>query len=80
MTDGRIVPIGNMASFELAMSVAEYFELDRGEARTIGAEVARAVFSWRQEAARHGLTNTEIDHMASAFAHEDLATALRQRA
>lgn len=66
------------ASFELAMSVAEYFELDVNEARTIALDVAKAVSSWRQEAARQGLSKAEIDRMASAFEHDDLATALRQ--
>jgi serine/threonine-protein kinase HipA len=69
----------NSASFELAISVSEYFELDTKEARAAGTEVAKAVSSWRQEAARHGLTKAEIDRMASAFEHEDLATALERR-
>jgi serine/threonine-protein kinase HipA len=67
----------NTASFELAMSVAAYFELDEKEARAIGTQVAKAVASWRQAAARHGLSKAEVDRMASAFEHDDLKAALR---
>ena len=63
------------ASLELALSVAAYFELDEAEARAIAAEVGRAVATWRQEAARQGLSTTEVDRMASAFEHEDLKAA-----
>ncbi len=48
---------------------------DEGEAKTIAAEVGRAVATWREEAARMGLTPAEIDRMASAFEHEDLREA-----
>ena len=67
------------ASLELAMGVAGYFELAEGEARTIAAEVGRAVGGWRKEAAHLGLTPAEIDRMASAFEHEDLKSALSAR-
>jgi len=63
------------ASLDLAMSVMGYFELDEGEARMIAGEVGRAVATWREEAARMGLTQAEIDRMASAFDHEDLHAA-----
>lgn len=64
------------ASLDLAMSVAGYFELDEGKARVIAAEVGKAVTTWCEEAARLGLTQAEIDRMASAFEHEDLKAAL----
>ncbi len=63
------------ASLALAMSVAEYFDLDMGEARDIAAEVGRATATWRREAAQIGLTPTEIARMAFAFEHEDLRAA-----
>ena len=63
------------ASLDLAMRVAGYFELDEGEAKTIAAEVGRAVATWREEAVRMDLTQAEIDRMASAFEHEDLREA-----
>ena len=64
------------ASLMLAISVVGYFELDEGKARKIAAEVGRAVATWQVEATRLGLTQTEIDRMASAFEHEDLRAAL----
>lgn len=63
------------ASLELALSVAEYFELDEAEARRIAGQVGRAVAGWREEAARLGIGGAEIDRMESAFAHSDLARA-----
>ncbi len=63
------------ASLELALKVAEYFELEANEARAIAGEVGRAVTEWRSEAARLGLSKSSIDRMASAFEHEDLQAA-----
>jgi serine/threonine-protein kinase HipA len=63
------------ASLKLAFHVAAYFELDPLEARAIAAQVGRVVATWRKEAARIGLTVSEIDRMASAFEHEDLKAA-----
>jgi serine/threonine-protein kinase HipA len=67
----------NTASLALALDVAEYFELDAGKAREIAVQVGKVVSLWRDEAARHGLSKTEIDRMASAFEHEDLRLASR---
>lgn len=69
------------ASLKLALDVAGYFELAPGEAERIAGQVGRAVSVWRKEAAKMGLTRTEIERMASAFEHEDLqqALALRRR-
>ena len=63
------------ASLALAMEVAEYFELDALKAKTIAREVGKSASKWRDEAARHGLKKAEIDRMASAIEHEDLAQA-----
>lgn len=71
--------VDNTASLALALEVAEYFELDASHAREIAKQVAKAVSKWRDEAARHGLTTTEIDRMASAFEHEDLKMARAAR-
>jgi serine/threonine-protein kinase HipA len=68
----------NTASFALAMEVAGYFELEESKARTIAAQVGKAVLRWQTEAARLGLKKTEIDRMASAFEHKDLKLALRK--
>lgn len=66
----------NTASLDVAMSVAPYFELDDARARADAGTVARAVATWRDEAARHGLTKEEVARMASAFDHADLKAAL----
>ena len=65
----------NTASLALALGVAGYFDLDEGTAREIAKQVGKAVSKWRDEAARHGLSKTEIERMASAFEHDDLKMA-----
>ncbi len=66
------------ASLTLALNVADYFELDKPEATGIAREVAHAVTTWRDEAARIGLTARQCDRMASAFEHDDLRAALHR--
>jgi serine/threonine-protein kinase HipA len=70
-----ITPDDNTASIDLAFEVAGYFELGDARAREIASEVAAVVSRWRAEAAGQGLTRQEIDRMASAFEHQDLARA-----
>ncbi len=65
------------ASLALALEVAEYFEISKTEAAKIAAHVGRAVREWRSVAAALGLTQGEIERMASSFEHKDLADALR---
>ena len=64
------------ASLDLAMSVADYFELEKGNAKAIAAQIGKVVSTWRNEAVKHGLGKTEIERMASAFEHADLKGAL----
>lgn len=66
------------ASIELALSVAEYFDLKPSEAKGVAAEVGLVVAKWRDEAKKAGIPEAEIDRMSSAFDHQDLkkATAL----
>ena len=64
-----------VASLELALEVAEYFELKQASAKLIAAEVGVAVAAWRKEAKRIGLAPAEIERMASAFEHADLKAA-----
>ena len=59
------------ASLDLAMSVAEHFGLTQAAAQDIAAEVDQTVATWRNEAAKLGLTRTDIERMASAFEHDD---------
>jgi serine/threonine-protein kinase HipA len=63
------------ASLELALEVADYFELRPDTARQIAGEVGSAVRSWREEAERLDLSKPEIGRMASAFEHADLRLA-----
>ncbi len=63
------------ASFELARSVIASFGLARRAADTIIAEVAKPVAAWRTYGKRHGITTRQLDRMASAFEHDDLAAA-----
>ena len=66
------------SSLELAMSVAPQFGiLEPSDARAIAREVGKAVARWRQVAAKHDLTRPQIERMASAFEHDDLAAATR---
>ena len=68
------------ASLDLAMSVAEYFNLKLDEARRISGEVARAAVKWREEARRLEISEAEITRMASAFEHHDLSQAIKNPA
>jgi serine/threonine-protein kinase HipA len=61
------------ASLETALSVASYFRLDKVEARAMAKDVGNVVATWREVAVQHGLTANQIDRMASAFEHADLA-------
>jgi serine/threonine-protein kinase HipA len=70
-----IDPDDPRASVELAFEAAEYFGLKDRESRSIAAEIATVVSSWRSAAEKAGLTRAEIDRMASAFEHEDLRIA-----
>jgi serine/threonine-protein kinase HipA len=63
------------ASLEVAMAVAGYFEVEDRKACKIAAHVGKAVATWRDEAAKHGIRKMESDRMSSAFEHEDLKAA-----
>ena len=64
------------ASLALAKSTPKYFELDPATAHEIASQVGKFVSKWRDVAARHGITKSEINRMASAFEHKDLKEAL----
>jgi len=64
------------ASLDTALAIAPYFRLSPPEALTIAKEVGAAVATWRETAAQHGLTARQLDRMASAFEHDDLARAV----
>ena len=72
------VDIGNAtASLELALEVAEYFELEADRAHAIVHQVGSAVADWQAVAASAGIHSAEIRRMSSAFEHDDLAMARR---
>jgi serine/threonine-protein kinase HipA len=64
------------ASLETALGAAAYFRLSKPEASAIAKDVGIVVATWREVAAQHGLTANQIDRMASAFEHDDLARAI----
>jgi len=66
-------------SLDLALSVADYFGLDQQAAKGIAGEVGAAVSRWRETAAAHKISKSEIERVASAFAHGDLERALANR-
>src|SRR5581483_7210428 len=63
------------ASLQVALDNANYFGLSAKNARAIAADVGAAVVRWRDEAAAFGLAKSQIERMASAFEHGDLALA-----
>ena len=64
------------ASIDLALSVAEYFDLKLTEAKAVAGEVALSAADWRDEAKRMLISDPEISRMSSAFDHHDLQKAL----
>ena len=64
------------SSIDTALSVAGQFGLTPAAAKAIAEEVGIAVLAWRQIASEHGLTAAQIERMASAFEHDDLAKAV----
>jgi serine/threonine-protein kinase HipA len=67
------------ASLDLALGVAENFKLSGPRARTIAADVGKAVGAWKRDASSLGIAKGEMETMASAFEHEDLAKARKLR-
>jgi serine/threonine-protein kinase HipA len=67
----------NQASFDLVLSVGDYFGLDAAVMKKIVREVFPAVSGWRHEGERLDIARTEIDRMAGAFQHEAFADAQR---
>lgn len=66
------------ASIETAYAVAPRFGLTLEAARAIAREVGAVVATWRQEAKKVKLTASQIERMASAFEHDDLAVTKRR--
>lgn len=90
--DGVVRPVGTLrsargretASFHYAsewLNAQHRFALqpalETNVARSIAADVATTVSTWRSAAAELGLKRGEIERMESAFEHADLASALQ---
>jgi serine/threonine-protein kinase HipA len=60
----------NAASFELALSTADYYGLTGADVRQVVKETVTSVSGWRKAAAKLGISRKETDRMASAFEHE----------
>ncbi len=65
------------ASLSLALSVAKDYGVDEKQAVQIIREVGNAVNTWRKEAKLFHISSAEIERMASAFDHDDLAQAIQ---
>jgi serine/threonine-protein kinase HipA len=64
------------ASLDLALQVAAHFGVKVSDAKRIAREVGNAVSHWREAAAARGISDREIDRMASAFEHDELSRAV----
>lgn len=65
-------------SIDLARQTAtDFFALPINRADEIIVEVASAVSTWREVAARKGAKKFEIERMASAFEHDELRNAMK---
>jgi serine/threonine-protein kinase HipA len=63
------------ASLEMALEVTEHFGLKPHDARSIVTDVHRAISLWQDVATSFGLTDREIERMATAFEHDDAELA-----
>jgi len=53
---------------EVALQVAEFFRVGRGEGRRIARQMARELADWRRVAVSDGISAGSVDRMASCFA------------
>lgn len=64
------------ASIDLAMDVAQAFELKKTEALGIVEEVGKSVSQWRKVADKLGISASEIGRMEPAIEHSELRAAM----
>jgi len=60
----------NSLDFDLAKSVAHYFDLNESEAKRILNDVLKATKTWKAEAKKIGIARSEQELMAAAFRFE----------
>ena len=65
------------ASLELALEVAEYFEIQHKQAIEYVRRICSAVSRWRGKANSYGISRMEIERMSTAFEHLDMQMALK---
>ena len=68
-------PDDTTASVEMAIEVADSFDLEEDEARAIFGEVAEVTSTWAERASAMGIPQSELDAMRSSFDHSDAETA-----
>jgi serine/threonine-protein kinase HipA len=66
---------GPEATIEALMSVTAYFRILPGRAKTILAEVEKAVATWRDEGRALGMTAVELESFSDAFEHDERQAA-----
>src|SRR4051794_26155134 len=71
--------VDDTASLEIALGAAADFGLDAREAAREARSMAEIVRTWRSRAEALRLPRKEIETMAPAFQHADLAKALKLR-
>jgi serine/threonine-protein kinase HipA len=57
----------NSLDINVALEVAEYFNLNKGQAENIIAEVTASINSWPDLAKKYGISRAEQDRMSGAF-------------
>ncbi len=62
------------ASVDIALHVAQYFDLTHARAQEILTEVSTATAKWRQEAVKLKIKKTEIDRMEHSFSNNNFLT------
>ena len=58
------------------LEVAEYFEVDKAEAKNIIKLIVNTLQNWKHTAKKYGCTTSEIARMKPAFEHAELDFAL----
>jgi hypothetical protein len=60
----------NAASFDLIVSTGEYYGLTATDLKQVVKETVAGVAGWRTDAAKTGISRSEIDRMTGAFENE----------
>lgn len=68
--------VDGTASLDLALSVAKEFGIKLEDAKLMAKKIGRVVALWKKMALQMKINPSEIERMASAFDHEDLALSL----